>query len=273
MRRFSEAYLTATRAGMWTDRGALTDLDLPGRRQVLDVGAGTGEFTRVLREETDTTAGRVVAVDADPALLGGVEPPRLLGDATRLPVCDDAVDLAVCQALLVNLGDPAAAVREFARVSADRVGAVEPDNNAVTVESTVNAEVRLAARARELYLQGSDVDPALGPTRGLFERAGLSGVTVRRYNHARTIEPPYSEKALESARRKASGAGLETDRETLLAAGLSPEAFDRLRGEWRAMGRQVIDQMRAGRYRRTETVPFYVTTGRVGRQRGPADRN
>lgn len=274
MRGFSEEYLTATRAGMWGDRDALADLELATAGQVLDVGAGTGELTRVLREEVDgsdgesngsgdDSDGRVIAVDADPDLLGGVAPPRLLGDATRLPVRDDAVDLAVCQALLVNLGEPARALEEFVRVSTDRVAAVEPDNSAVTVESTVDGEARLARRARELYIEGTPVDPTLGPSRGLFEQTGLSGVTVRRYDHVRTVEPPYSGQALESARRKASGAGLETDRETLLAGGLTAEAFDRLRGEWRAMGRHAVEQMRAREYRRAETVPFYVTTGRV----------
>lgn len=285
MRRFSEEYLTATRTGMWADREALADLGLPTRERVLDVGAGTGELTRVLREEVtsdggdgDTGSGnderssdigrgdgggQVVAVDADPALVGAVPPPRLLGDATRLPVEDDAVDLVVCQALLVNLGEPAAALAEFGRVSTDRVAAIEPDNSAVTVESTVDSEARLAGRARELYVRGSAVNPTLGSSRGLFERTGLSGVSVRRYDHVRTVEPPYSGQALESARRKASGAGLATDRETVLAAGVTAEAFDQLRGEWRAMGRQVIEQMRADEYRRRETIPFFVTVGQL----------
>jgi ubiquinone/menaquinone biosynthesis C-methylase UbiE len=263
MRRFSEEYLSATRTEMWADRDALSGLALANRERVLDVGAGTGEFTRVLREEVSGDDTQVIAVDADQDLLGAVSPPRLLGDATRLPVGGDTVDLAVCQALLVNLGDPARALGELARVSTDRVAAVEPDNSAVTVESTVGDETALARRARELYIGGSAVDPALGSARELFERAGLAGVTVRRHDHVRTVGPPYSEQALESARRKASGAGIETDRETLLAAGLAPDAFDRLRGEWRAMGRQVIEQMVGGEYRRRETVPFYVTVGRV----------
>jgi len=269
MRRFSEEYLTATRAGMWTDREALADLALSTRERVLDVGAGTGELTRVLREEVggDDRHGdgsrQVVAVDADPALVGAVPPPRLLGDATRLPVGDDTVDLVVCQALLVNLGEPAAALGEFVRVSTDRVAAIEPDNSAVTVESTVDSEVALSRRARRLYLRGSAVDPTLGAQRPLFEAAGLSRVTVRRYDHVRTVEPPYSGQAMESARHKASGAGLASDRETLLAAGLTAEAFDRLRTDWRAMGRQVVEQMQAGEYRRRETVPFFVTVGRL----------
>ncbi|ERH08927.1 MAG: methylase involved in ubiquinone/menaquinone biosynthesis [halophilic archaeon J07HX64] len=265
MRRFSEEYLSETRTGMWGDRDALSGLALATRERVLDVGAGTGEFTRVLREEVSggDPGALVTAVDADPDLLGAVSPPRLLGDATRLPVQANTVDLAVCQALLVNLDDPARALEELARVSTDRVAVVEPDNSAVTVESTVGDETALARRARGLYIRGSTVNPALGSARDLFEQAELAAVTVRRHNHVRTVEPPYSEQALESARRKASGAGIETDRETLLAAGLNPEAFDHLRGEWRAMGRQVVEQMADSEYRRRETVPFYVTAGRV----------
>ncbi len=263
MRRFSEEYLSATRAGMWTDRTALAELDLSTRRQVLDVGAGTGELTRVLREELTGDNGQVVAVDADPGLLEQVPPPRVVGDATRLPVTENSADLAVCQALLVNLETPARAVEEFVRVSTDRVAAIEPDNGAVTVESTVERERTLTRRARQLYLDGTDVDPTMGAVRGLFERAGLADITVRRYDHVRTVEPPYTGRGLEGARRKASGEGLVDDRRTLLAAGLSAEGFDRLRSEWRAMGRQVVTQMRDREYRRHETVPFYVTVGRV----------
>ncbi|MFC6752499.1 class I SAM-dependent methyltransferase, partial [Halorubrum tibetense] len=70
MRRFSAEYLERTREGMWEgDRAALADLALSSRRRVLDVGCGTGEFTRVLREETDPEA-TVIGVDADTDLLG-----------------------------------------------------------------------------------------------------------------------------------------------------------------------------------------------------------
>ncbi len=204
MRRFSEEYLSATRTEMWADRDALSGLALANRERVLDVGAGTGEFTRVLREEVSGDDTQVIAVDADQDLLGAVSPPRLLGDATRLPVGGDTVDLAVCQALLVNLGDPARALGELARVSTDRVAAVEPDNSAVTVESTVGDETALARRARELYIG-----------------------------------------------------------ETILAGETTPEEFEQLRQQWRAMGRTVADQMQDGTYRHREVVPFYVTVGRV----------
>jgi SAM-dependent methyltransferase len=261
VRRFTAEYLESTREGMWDDsRNALDDLGLDSRQQVLDVGAGTGELTRVLRDETP---GRVVALDADRGLLDHIASPRLLGDATRLPFADDTFDLVVCQALLVNLPDPTAAIEEFARVSSDCVAVIEPDNSAVSIDSTVDTEPSLAHRARELYLQGVETDAALGAVPELFEEAGLDDVTVRRYDHERHIESPYSERALEGARRKASGTGLDDDRETILAGDTSEELFETLREDWRAMGREVIEQMQDGTYRQREVVPFYVTSGHV----------
>jgi len=261
VRRFTAEYLEATREGMWDDsREALADLELATRERVLDVGAGTGELTRVLREESP---GTVFAIDADGDLLKHVTAPRVVGDATRLPFRSGVFDLVVCQALLVNLPEPEHGIQEFARVSSDRVAVVEPDNGAVRIDSTVAAEPSLARRARQLYLDSVETDAAIGAARTLFEAAGLHDVTVRRYDHERRIEPPYTERALESARRKASGAGIEADRETILAGETSPEEFDDLRQEWRAMGRQVTAQMQDATYHQREVVPFYVTVGRV----------
>jgi len=260
VREFSAEYLRTTRAGMWDDREALSALDLPNRERVLDVGCGTGELTAVLREEAP---GTVVGLDADAELLAHVDPPVVRGDARELPFPDDAFDPVVCQALLINLPDPAAAVAEFARVSSDLVAAIEPDNSAVSISSTADAEARLAARARSLYLRGVETDVTLGAAADVFEQAGLADVSTRRYDHVRTIEPPYSEAAVEDARRKASGDGLAADRETMLAGDATPEDVDDLREDWRAMGRTVVEQMQDGEYRRREVVPFFVTAGSI----------
>lgn len=261
MREFTAEYLAATREGMWADsREALEPLGLERCERVLDAGAGTGELTRVLREESP---GAVVGVDADADLLARVGGPSVVGDAVRLPCVADSVDLVVCQALLANLPDPGRAVREFARVANERVAVIEPDNSAVTIDSTVDAEMPLARRARELYLAGVETEASFGAARGLFECVGLSAVAVRRYDHERTVSPPYTERDIESARRKASGEGLSADRAEVLAGGATPEEFDDLRAEWRAMGRAVVRQMRDGEYRQRETVPFFVTVGQV----------
>jgi len=265
VRRFSADYLARTRRGMWEDsREALSDLDLPSRDRVLDVGCGTGELTRVLAAETD---GEVVGVDADPDLLRVAREetglPVLAGDATRLPVRDDVADLVVCQALLINLPDPVAAVREFARASTDLVAAVEPNNAQVGVDSTVEREVTLERQVREAFLSGVETDVALGEeTVDIFREAGLRDVRTSRYYHEKRIEPPYSEADLESAARKASGAGL-ADHEAELRRELADDEYDALRREWREMGRAVVEAMRDREYRRVEVVPFEVVVGRV----------
>ncbi|GAA4158664.1 class I SAM-dependent methyltransferase [Gryllotalpicola daejeonensis] len=85
-------------------------------RRVLDVGAGTGKFTRLLPR-----AGRdLVAVDPSAQMLEVLREkvPRvetLLGSAERLPLSDESVD-AVTVAQAWHWVDTAQAVREVARV-------------------------------------------------------------------------------------------------------------------------------------------------------------
>jgi SAM-dependent methyltransferase len=263
VRRFSADYLRRTREGLWSSRAALEALDLPDRGRVLDVGCGTGELARVLAEES---GGRVVGVDADPALLAVAATetglPVVAGDARRLPFRAGAFDLVACQALLVNLPDPTATLREFRRVAADAVAAVEPDNADVAVESAVGREVDLERRVRAAYLDGVDTDVAPGDrVVAAFEAAGLVDVETRRHYHRKVVEPPYDEDDLRDATRKATGAGL-ADHETELRRAVGDE-YDALRTAWREMGREVVAAMREGRYRRVEVVPFDVTVGRV----------
>ncbi|MDJ1433917.1 class I SAM-dependent methyltransferase [Halostagnicola sp. A-GB9-2] len=266
MREFAAEYLRRTREGMWDDsRDALAPLALESRERILDVGCGTGELSRVLAAESP---GTVIGCDVDSTLLetartrNGVS--AVAGNALELPFPDDTFDLVVCQALLINLPDPAAAVSEFARVSNDLVAAIEPDNAAVEIASSVDREERLEQRARQAYLDGVGTDVTLGSDANeAFESAGLEVCETRSYDHVRTISPPYEEHALTVARRKATGAGLADDRETLLAGELTEAEYGDLRSSWREMGRRVIDQMQTEAYRRSERVPFYVTVGRA----------
>jgi SAM-dependent methyltransferase len=265
VRRFSADYLRRTRAGLWSSREALDPLDLTSRDRILDVGCGTGELTRVLAAEAGDDC-EVVGVDADPALLRVAREETGLaavaGDALCLPVRDDAVDLVTCQALLVNLPDPTAALREFRRVTADAVAAVEPDNADVAVESTVGREVALERRVREAFLDGVATDVAPGDrVVEAFEAAGLVDVRTRRHYHRKVIEPPYDEADLRDATRKATGAGL-ADHEAEIRRAVGEE-YDDLRAAWREMGREVVDAMQAETYRRAEVVPFDVTVGRL----------
>jgi len=263
VREFTAEYLEHTRRGMWEETTALAPLSLEDRERVLDVGCGSGELTRVLARETP---GTVVGADADTGLLAVAREqtglPMVGADATRLPFPDGAFDLVVCQALLINLPDPAAAVAEFARVSSELVAAVEPNNAAVEVASTVDAEERLEERARSAYLAGVETDVALGDrVESLFEDAGLEVVADRVYRHEKLVEPPYSEPAMADAARKASGAGL-ADHEAEIREAVGNE-YDELRSAWRSMGRDVVRAMAEEEYERREVVPFEVTVGRL----------
>lgn len=262
VRRFSPEYLRDSRRGLWDERQALEPLELPTRDRILDVGCGTGELTHVLTEESTAS---VTATDADRMVLERVETGGLVqGGATDLPFIQGSFDLVTCQALLINLAAPRVAIREFARISSDLVAAIEPDNAAVTIDSTVTGETELAQRARNAYMTGIGTDVSLGPdVDDRFRAAGLSNVASRVHNHRRLVEPPYSTRDLERAVRKASGDGLSEHRPTMLNGNLTPEGFDELRSDWRAMGRRVVEQMEEGAYRREETVPFYITIGQV----------
>ena len=268
MRRFSPEYLRDTRRGLWDDREALALLDLATRERILDVGAGTGELTRVLQEGSNAA---VVGIDADRGLLehAPAEAEILQGDAVRLPFTDDSFDLVVCQALLINLPDPMAAIREFVRVSRDLVVAIEPDNSAVSIDSTVTEEAPLSDRARRRYIDGVETDVTLGSAvSDLFRRVGLESIETRRHELTRRITPPYSDADVESAKRKARGTRIDEQRRTLLAGGLTDSAVDTLRDEWQAMGRTVAEQMANGEYEREAVIPFFVTAGRVSEATG-----
>ncbi len=262
MRRFTPDYLRDTRQGLWEDREPLEALFSPEPDRILDVGAGTGAFTRILREESSAT---VIPLDADRTLLSAGElHDGVQGAATKLPFRDDSTDLVACQALLVNVPDPRAVLEEFSRVTSVQVGSVEPDNSAVTVQSTVSRESALARQARAAYMDGLATDSGIGARlEGLFEAADLRTVRVRKAIHERQIEPPYDERAVESARRKVTASRLDDHRETMLAGGLTVGEFETLRDDWQAMGRSVIEQMQTDSYRRRETVPFYVAVGRL----------
>jgi SAM-dependent methyltransferase len=91
-------------------------LGLDAGRTVIDLGAGTGKFTRVLR----TTGARVIALDPVRPMLDllrrdvpGIE--VITGDAEHIPVVSGAVDAVVCAQSFHWFSTPAA-VAEIRRV-------------------------------------------------------------------------------------------------------------------------------------------------------------
>jgi ubiquinone/menaquinone biosynthesis C-methylase UbiE len=91
---------------------------LPDARAVLDVGCGTGHFTRWLAQR----GLRPIGLERSPAMLAELRKnvpgcPALLADAHALPVRDRGVDLALFVTTLEFLDDPRRALAEAARVA------------------------------------------------------------------------------------------------------------------------------------------------------------
>jgi ubiquinone/menaquinone biosynthesis C-methylase UbiE len=89
-----------------------------GARRVLEVGCGTGHFTRWLMDRGLSPVG----LDRSPAMLGEARRadftgPLVLADAHRLPVRNGAVDLALLVTTLEFLDVPAVALAESVRVA------------------------------------------------------------------------------------------------------------------------------------------------------------
>jgi ubiquinone/menaquinone biosynthesis C-methylase UbiE len=88
-----------------------------GKKRLLDLGCGTGMFL----QELSGRAKFVVGVDVSPEMLrmANVRHGRaalVQADADALPFADGSFDAVVSVTLLQNMPDPAATVREVARV-------------------------------------------------------------------------------------------------------------------------------------------------------------
>jgi demethylmenaquinone methyltransferase/2-methoxy-6-polyprenyl-1,4-benzoquinol methylase len=99
-------------------RRAVADLRLPANSVVLDVAAGTGDFTRELHHQ----GHRAIATDLSLRMLkaGSSMPDSVQADASMLPFRSGGFDGITCGYALRNFTDLAATFDEMARVT--RVG-------------------------------------------------------------------------------------------------------------------------------------------------------
>ena len=116
------AHFSKTREYAWPEVEAFVD-DAPAGGTALDLGCGNGRHAALLADVAD----HVVGLDASRALLGeasdrlGDRVALVQGDASRLPLSADSVDLAVYVATLHHLpsgADRRASLAELARVLA-----------------------------------------------------------------------------------------------------------------------------------------------------------
>jgi SAM-dependent methyltransferase len=213
-------------------RAALTLHHIPARAHVLELGCGSGVFTRALLAALPDAT--VTATDRDEQLLaaarqalapeiasGGVRLER--AEAANLPYPPQSVDLVTCRCLLMHLPDPLVVVAEMFRVT--KVGgvalAIEPDWGARALYpdgEALSALLELARRARPFGFP----DLLLGRKLfALFRAGGFVDVQVRATAFSQTADTrPLPERAhegsgperlLEQGRALFRGAGLADD--------------------------------------------------------------
>jgi len=163
---------------------------LAAGERVLDVGAGTGRFSRLVGE-----FARVVAVDCSRAMIDQARakgtPNPVLGDAHALPFRQDAFDAALVVMVLHQLADPRQAFREIARVSR-RVAVATTDMRTRALGILEEAFPSLLAIDRARF------PPIEGIVAGLKD-AGFRRVDVASRPYRRTL--PVA-RQLERVRRK-----------------------------------------------------------------------
>jgi SAM-dependent methyltransferase len=101
---------------------AVAEAAIPAGATAVDVGCGTGRALPALRHAVGPL-GRVIGVDVTAPMLAQARHRRgdaghlLLADARRLPLADRSVDAVFAAGLVQHLPDPAAGLRELARVT------------------------------------------------------------------------------------------------------------------------------------------------------------
>ncbi|MFE6906109.1 class I SAM-dependent methyltransferase [Streptomyces erythrochromogenes] len=132
----------------------------PGDR-VLDAGCGTGRALGALRAAVGP-AGTVLGVDLTPQMLAAArragraaEGALLLADVARLPLRDGALDAVFAAGLIAHLPDPAANLRELARV-------VRPGGR-LALFHPIGRAALAARQGRELTPQDLRAEHNLGP--------------------------------------------------------------------------------------------------------------
>lgn len=172
---------------------ALAKASLRPGQTVLDVACGTGIVARLAAERLGPGAD-IIGVDISPDMLAeaealstaaGVRIDWRHGDATRLPVDDDSVDVAFCQLSLQFIEDKAGAALELHRVvkPGGRVvtnvpGTIHPINEAFADGLARHVGPPIGGFMRAVF---SMHDPS--ESSGLLADAGFSDVTATVETH------------------------------------------------------------------------------------------
>ncbi len=193
LRRSRELYRKYLETKPWIKQLYTSFFRLKPGIRIVDVGCGTGDFTRYL---VGLIPGKYKAVGIDQrgvSLRSAEAETRKAGmsdkisykkgDAYQIPIDDDYADLVSCRTLLMHLQEPLKAVREMARIT-------KPDGHVIAVEGgkmsafcDPNDEdyTRLSKQAGEAWTRGirrlEGKEFGIGEKLpGMFQQAGLGDI-------------------------------------------------------------------------------------------------
>jgi SAM-dependent methyltransferase len=173
-------------------------LRLTANDRVLDLGCGPGADTKVLREHTE----HVIALDLSPSMIGkasGDTPDAsfLAADGQALPFPNNTFDAVWMRLVLIHTPEPAATMREIARVlkPGGRVVLTEPDQGSHLVATPHNDIFeRVRAQRRTTFRHptiGRDL-PELATNAGLIvKKSWLNPIQFRSFAMARVAGGPF----------------------------------------------------------------------------------
>ena len=239
--------------------------------------------------------GRYIGIDQSMKLLQearlgsnlwaeGGEADFIRGDAYKLPLADNSVDLIVCQTLLMHLQDPSQALQEMTRVTrpGGTVLCFEPDNLSammakryMSLPEFTSEELLLCFR---VALIGNEGRIKLG--RGdqnigvrllhMMAEQGLINLDARMSDSVWFVEPPY-EGEIQQHRLKIARKNLldeehraywdDKGREEFLAGGGDPSDYERYLDLARRLKPTIEKQFDKGQFSACGTGNVYIVRG------------
>ncbi len=159
LRRFNETK-------PWLDQLYTTFLGLRPGMTMVDVGCGTGDFTRRLATLSKGKS-KVIGIDSNTdgiaAAVADTKHNRFskiisyrVGDAYKIPLDKEYADLTCCRSLLIHLSDPLKAVKEMVRVTKNHgsVAALESGRMSVFFDPNDESYSQLFDQVQDALFDG-----------------------------------------------------------------------------------------------------------------------